>query len=111
MAGPRSEPPIPMLTTVVMRSPVAPVHSPPRTRSANAPIRPSTSCTSATTSTPSTTSEASRGIRSATCSTARSSVTLMCSPANIASMRSAQPASVGERSSSAIVSSVTRCLE
>ena len=33
-----------------------------------------------------------RGIRSATCSTARSSETLMCSPANIASRRSAHPA-------------------
>ena len=32
------------------------------------------------------------GMRSATCSTARSSVTLMCSPANIASMRSRSPA-------------------
>ena len=33
----------------------------------------------------------SRGMRSATCSTARSSETLMCSPANIASRRSASP--------------------
>ena len=37
---------MPMLTTVVMRSPVAPVHSPLRSRSVNSPIRSSTSCTS-----------------------------------------------------------------
>ena len=36
------------------------------------------------------------GIRSATCSTARSSETLMCSPANISSRRSARPDSFGE---------------
>ena len=45
----------------------------------------STSWTSCTTSTPSTTSEVPRGMRRATCSTARSSDTLMCSPANIGS--------------------------
>ena len=39
---------MPMLTTVVMRSPVAPVHSPLRSRSVKSPIRSSTSCTSAT---------------------------------------------------------------
>ncbi len=39
IAGPRSEPPMPMLTTVVIRCPVAPSHSPLRTRSANALIR------------------------------------------------------------------------
>ena len=31
IAGPRSEPPMPMLTTVRMRLPVAPVHAPSRT--------------------------------------------------------------------------------
>ena len=35
MAGPRSLPPMPMLTTVCMVSPVAPRHAPLRTRSAN----------------------------------------------------------------------------
>ena len=88
---------MPMLTTFAIVSPVWPFHSPERTRSQNAAIRSSTSCTSATTSRPSTISERPRGIRSATCSTARSSVTLMCSPANIASRRAATPASVGER--------------
>ena len=37
------------------------------------------------------------GRRSAVCSTARSSVTLMCSPANIASRRSVEPDLVGQR--------------
>ncbi len=88
---------MPMLTTFVIGLPVWPFHSPERIRSENAAIRSSTSCTSATTSRPSTISERPRGIRSATCSTARSSVTLMCSPANIASRRSATPASLRER--------------
>ena len=46
-----------------------------------------------TTSVPSTISERPRGIRSATCSTGRSSVTLIRSPANIASPAPATPAS------------------
>ena len=62
---------MPMLTTVLMRSPVAPRHSPLRSRSVKSPIRSSTSCTSATTSWPSTISSVPLGIRSATCSTAR----------------------------------------
>ena len=37
---------MPMLTTVRMRCPVAPVHDPSRTRSAKSPIAPSTSWTS-----------------------------------------------------------------
>ena len=72
---------MPMLTTLRIGLPVWPIHSPERTRSAKSPMRSSVSCTSLTTSTPSTTSERLRGIRSATCSTARSSETLMCSPA------------------------------
>ena len=39
MAGPRSDPPMPMLTTARIRRPVTPVHSPDRMRSATAPIR------------------------------------------------------------------------
>ena len=71
---------MPMFTTWVIRSSA-------RTRSANAAIWSSTAWTSGTTSTPSTTIDEVRGARSATCITARSSVTLMCSPANIASRR------------------------
>ena len=45
---------MPMLTTARIRSPVCPVHSPPRTRSAKSAIRSSTSWTSCRTSWPST---------------------------------------------------------
>ena len=57
--GPRSEPPMPMLTTLRIGLPVWPFHSPERTRSQNAPIRSSTSWTCLTTSSPSTISERS----------------------------------------------------
>ena len=49
MTGPRSDPPIPMLTTLRMRLPVWPFHSPLRTRSANLAILSSTAWTSGTT--------------------------------------------------------------
>ena len=84
---------MPMLTTLRIGLPVWPrplaARGPARRRRA---IRSSISWTSLTTSTPSTISERSRGIRSATWSTARSSETLMCSPANIASRRSCDAA-------------------
>ena len=85
-----------MLTTFRIGRPVWPFHSPERMRSANADIRSSTSCTSGTTSSPSTTIDAERGARSATCRTARPSVTLMRSPENMASIRSARPRSCGQ---------------
>ena len=110
IAGPRSEPPMPMFTTLRMGRPVWPSHDPERTASANADIFASTRCTSATTSTPSTINDEPAGIRSATCSTERSSVTLMCSPANIASRRAAKPTASASASSNPSVSSVTRCL-
>ncbi len=50
MTGPRSEPPMPMFTTVRTRSPVTPVHAPERTWSANAYTLASSACTSASTS-------------------------------------------------------------
>ena len=102
---------MPMLITLRMGLPVWPFHSPPRTRSANAPIRSRTSCTSTTTSTPSTISERSRGIRSATWRTERFSVELMRSPRNIASRRSASPDSSASATSRPTVSSVIRFLE
>ena len=49
--------------------------------------------------------------RSATCSTARSSVMLMCSPRNIASRRCSSPHARARPTSSASVSSVTRCFD
>ena len=64
-----------------------------------------------TTSTPSTSIRSFAGARSATWSTARCSVTLILAPLNIASMRSARRHSSASRSSSAIVSSVTRFFE
>ena len=102
---------MPTLTTVRMRSPVAPVQSPVRTRSAIAPIRSSTSWTSGTTSWPSTSITASRGARRAVWSTARFSVTLMRSPRNIASARLATPARSASATSRSSVSRVTRFLE
>ena len=59
ITGPRSEPPMPMLTTLRMRLPVCPFHSPPRTRVQNSAMRSSTAWTSGTTFMPSTTMEAS----------------------------------------------------
>ena len=102
---------MPMLTMLRIGLPVCPFHSPERIRSANARIRPSTSCTSGTTSAPSVSITSPAGARSATCSTARSSVMLMCSPPNIAARRSARPDSCARSSSSPMVSAVTRCLE
>jgi hypothetical protein len=102
---------MPMLTTVVISSPVDPVHSPERTRSAKSAILSSTSCTSGTTSAPPVVMTWPSGARRATCSTARSSVTLMCSPAHMASIRSRRPARSARATSRPMVSSVTRCLE
>ena len=82
---------MPMLTTLRMRLPVWPVQAPLRTRSAKSAIWSSTAWTSGTTFSPSTMIVASRGARRATCSTARSSVTLIFSPRNMASIRSRRP--------------------
>ena len=94
-----------------MGLPVWPFQSPLRTRSQNAAIFSRTACTSGTTSLPSTRMDAPLGARSATCSTARSSVTLIFSPANIASIRARSPDSSASCTSNASVSSVTRFLE
>ena len=102
---------MPMLTTFLIRLPVCPVQAPLRTRSANSAILSSTAWTSGTTSLPSTTIDCSFGARSATCSTARFSVTLILSPRNIASIRSRRPDSSASCKSSFSVSSVTRFLE
>jgi hypothetical protein len=56
----------------------------------------------------STTIEASRGARRATCRTARSSVMLILSPRNMASIRALSPDSSANWTSSARVSSLTR---
>ena len=102
---------MPMFTTLRIGLPVWPVQSPPRTRSENAAMRSSTACTSGTTSLPSTSTRVPAGARRAVCRTARSSVTLIFSPENIASVRSRRPDSSASASSSSIVSPVTRFFE
>ncbi len=102
---------MPMFTIAVIGRPVCPRQSPERIWFANTAIRSSTSWTCATTSVPSTISLASRGIRRATCSTERFSVTLMRCPVNIASIRSGRPHCPARVVSSASVSSVIRFLE
>ncbi len=82
--GPRNDPPIPIATTFVNGRPVTPRHSPERTLFVNSLMRSNTSHTSSTTLRPLSFMMASRGARRATCSTARSSVGLMCSPLNMA---------------------------
>ena len=106
ITGPRSEPPMPMLTTSVKRLPVWPRIFFACARPTKSPILSSTSGTSATPSTPGAT--ASEGLaRSAACSTERFSVTLMRSPANIASMASGTCASFARRTSSLRVVALT----
>jgi regulatory LuxR family protein len=102
---------MPMLTTLRTGRPVYPSQRPPRTWSANRRILASTAWTSGTTSWPSTRSEPPGGARSATWSTGRSSVTLIRSPANIASIRRRSPARSASATSSRTVSSVTRFLD
>ena len=109
ISGPRSEPPIPMLTTARMGFPVAPRHAPLRTWSATLAILASTAFTAGTTSSPSTTTGPSA--RSAVCRTDRSSVVLMRAPANIAWRRSSNPVASASPVRSAVVVSVTTCLE
>ncbi len=94
---------MPMLTTWV-------IDSSSRIRSANAAIWSSTACTCGTTSIPSTSIRSVTGARSATCITARSSVVLMCSPANMASRRASTPRSPGEVEQGARGSRVDRLL-
>jgi hypothetical protein len=102
---------MPMFTTWRMRRPVKPVHAPVRIRVAKSAMRSSTAWTPGTTSPPSTTIEAVRGARRATCSTARRSVALIRSPANIASRRAATPVASARATRSLSVSSVTRFFE
>ena len=102
---------MPMLTTLEIVFPVWPTHSPLRSFVANSRICFSTACTSAVTSWPSTSSWASSGARNAVCSTARSSVELMRSPLNIASMRPFRPASSAKASNCFATSPSTKFFE
>ena len=108
MAGPRSDPPMPMLTMSVIFLPVAPGALPERTASAKAPIASSTERTSAFTSCPSSTIPLPVRLRSAVCSTARSSVMLIFLPENIAARRPSRSAALASFPSRSIVSSIDR---
>ena len=111
ITGPRSLPPMPKLTTSVIFLPVKPSHSPERTLFTKTSSLPSTSLTSGITSAPSTMIGVLARLRSATCSTARFSVALIFSPANIFFASPSTSASLHIVSRSDIVSSVTMFLE
>ena len=88
--------------------PVAPAIAPERMPSAKLPIAASTALTSGMTSLPSTSTGLSDRLRSAVCSTARFSVVLIFSPANIASMRPRRSRALARFNNRSIVSPVTR---
>mmetsp|Transcript_25820 Transcript_25820/g.86785 ORF Transcript_25820/g.86785 Transcript_25820/m.86785 type:complete len:261 (+) Transcript_25820:943-1725(+) len=109
-SGPRYDPPMPMATTVFNTLPVAPRHSPDRTLAEKSLTRSRTSCTNGTWSTPSTTMGAEPlGARKATWYTARSSVKLILSPANMLSRLASRSAARASWSRCATVSVVTFC--
>ena len=83
MTGPRSDPPMPMLTTSVIGLPVDPLQLPSRTLSENCCIFVSTPLIAGMTSSPSTRTGVFERFRKAICSTALSSVQLIFSPENI----------------------------
>ena len=97
IAGPRSDPPMPMLTTLVIGWPSAPRTRPSRTSAAKASILSRSALTAGATSTPSTRTGAPERSRSALCSAARRSVELTRSPRNIASRLAATLGRLGER--------------
>ena len=98
-----------MLTTVVMRSPVAPRHSPERSASVNSPIRRNTSWTSAPVSAPSTvTFRRRQPQRDVPHGAVLGRVDV--SAVNIASRRCATPAARATSTRSRSVSRVIRCL-
>ena len=102
---------MPILITLRMRLPVWPVQAPVRTLSEKAAIRSRTAWTSGPTSLPSIKICSPRGALSATCPTARCSLTLIFSPANILSRNCVTPRASARASKSRIVSSVTRFFE
>ena len=102
---------MPMLITFRIGLPVNPVHSLSRTRIAKAAIRSRTAWTSRTTSWPSTIRRSLAGARRAVWRTARSSVVLMRSPANIAARRSSTPAAWATFDQELDRVGVARCFE
>ena len=87
MAGPRSEPPIPMFTTSAKLWSLLERMIPWRTSSAKLSMCSRSARTCAPISSPATSIDAAFERRNAVCSTARFSVLLMASPRNMASMR------------------------
>src|ERR1700723_1609238 len=87
---------MPTLTTLRIRLPVWPFHSPLRTRLAKLAMWSSTACTLGTTFSPSTEMEASRGARRAMCNTARFSVRLIFLPTKHGVDSSSQAGLFGE---------------
>ena len=102
---------MPMLTTVRIRLPVWPRQAPLRTALAKRSMRPRTSCTSGTMLRPSTLITAPAGARSAMCSTARFSVRLIASPANMALRWFATPHSAARSKSASMMAPSTRFFE
>ena len=104
IAGPRSEPPMPMLTTSVIRS-SARGSGRRRRPSGRAPRAPRRRRHAVDARRP------PAGARSAVCSTARSSVTLICSPANIAAAARLDASGAATSSRAVSMASSTAFLE
>ena len=102
---------MPMLTTSVIGWPSAPAARPSRTSAAKASIFSRISAMSGATSRPLTITGARARSRSAVCSTARSSVTLIRSPRIIASRLAPTSAASASDFSIAMVVAFTRCFE
>ncbi|MNT74165.1 hypothetical protein D3C72_2129570 [compost metagenome] len=102
---------MPILMTSVIFLPVAPFSEPERIASANLPMAARTAFTSGITSLPSTRTGVLERLRSAVCSTARSSVKLMALPENISSRFASTPPSRASCSRSVTISSFTAHLE
>jgi hypothetical protein len=111
ITGPKSEPPMPMLTKSVIGLPVYPTHAPDRTACENSRMCSSTRFTSGITSFPSTRIGRFDRLRSAMCSTARFSVMLIFSPENIFRVQPATSRSAASSCSSPSVSPVIRFFE
>ncbi|KAI9583358.1 hypothetical protein GQX74_005106 [Glossina fuscipes] len=111
MSGPKSEPPMPMLTTSVMDLLVQPVHSPDKTLLVNSFICANSAITLGMTLSQSTNIGVSSRLRKATCKTARFSVVLINSPDIIASRASATRLTFANSRSFPIISSLIKFFE
>ena len=108
-SGPRYDPPMPMLTTLVMGLPVHPFQAPVRTAALKLATWRCTACTSFATSTQSAITDTPLGARSEKCNTLRSSVELMCTPWLIFCIFPVRSASLASSNSISIVFGCTDC--